>query len=387
MDRNDAFLDRVEADLLVDYAAPVAEVLGRNDSLECLFEVPSTSPREGHSAPNQARGDAVGMGDFRMVRVIGMGASSRVVQVSNRDNGQMYAIKIMSKHMLMQDEKTVERIVTEKRILSKLSHPFVVSLHWAFQTDGHLFMVLDYCAGGELFYHFDRVGAFSEPDARFYASEILLGLGYLHQQGILYRDLKLENCLLDIDGHVRLTDFGLSRDGVSEAELCESHVGTWTYISPEMIRREGHGFPLDFYCLGCLLHLLLTEKVPHETSNPRSMYMRRRNGSTLLMPTGFSEEVCDLLAQLLDSLPSQRLCRADAAQKHPWFQGVDFARVLQKLPQPAFPTFPPINPAAHEGGNFDSSLGYDLSQSFCNEPRDSGAIAGFSKMDSGFSNC
>merc|ERR1719159_1733776 len=178
----------------------------------------------------------------------------------------------MNKRKLMSDEKTVERVMTEKRILAKLSHPFVVSLYWAFQNDAHLFLVLDYCAGGELFNHFHVRGKFTETDSRFYVSEILLGLEYLHQQGILYRDLKLENCLLDIGGHVCLTDFGLSKDNVTETNLCDSFVGTPTYISPEMLRYESHGLPLDFYCLGCLLYILITERIPHFTTTLRHMY-------------------------------------------------------------------------------------------------------------------
>merc|ERR1719208_15534 len=115
-------------------------------------------------------------------------------------------------------------------------------------------MVLDFCAGGELFFHLQQRAKFQEVDVRFYASEILLGLEYLHLQGILYRDLKPENCLLDGQGHLRLTDFGLSKEADAaevRSALSQSFVGTVLYLSPEMIRREGHGFALDFYCLGC----------------------------------------------------------------------------------------------------------------------------------------
>ncbi|CAE8636221.1 unnamed protein product, partial [Polarella glacialis] len=123
--------------------------------------------------------------------------------------------------------------------------------------------VLDFCGGGELFFHMLQRGRFEECDAMFYFCEILLGVEYLHSQQVLYRDLKPENCLLDDDGHIRLTDFGLSKDNLTQSALFTSFVGTAGYLSPEMVARQGHGYPLDYYCLGCLLYCLLTGSLPH----------------------------------------------------------------------------------------------------------------------------
>merc|ERR1719433_808581 len=145
-------------------------------------------------------------------------------------------------------------------------------------------MVLDYCEGGELFYHLQRRGFFDEADSKFYISEILLGLEYLHSQGILYRDLKPENCLLDAEGHVRLTDFGLSKDNLTNSALFQSFVGTVLYLSPEMIRREGHGQALDFYCLGCLVYVLLTGSLPHFAGDVSQMLAKRAKGEAIEMP-------------------------------------------------------------------------------------------------------
>lgn len=295
----------------------------------------------------------------------------------------MYAIKAMNKRKMMGTEKTVEFVMTEKRILAKLAHPFIVGLYWAFQDDARLYLVLDYCAGGELHYHFQRIGKFSESDTRFYASEILLGLEYLHRRNILYRDLKLENCLLDSEGHIRLTDFGLSRDNVTETDVCETLVGTPNYISPEMLRKEGYGLPLDFYCFGCLLYMLLTESVPHFSNNLKQMYARRKNGTSCELPEELSKEVGELLMGLLETVPSQRLCQADAVKNHAWFAGVDFELVFRKVPQPAFPSFPPINPSLHSEDNFDPT--FDKMNPRLSPPkplRDAAyTIAGFSKMD------
>jgi len=220
-------------------------------------------------------------------------------------------------------------------------------------------MVLDYCAGGELFYHLQRRGKFSEPDSRFFICEILLGLEYLHSQGILYRDLKPENCLLDASGHLRLTDFGLSKENLTTSTLFQSFVGTVLYLSPEMIRREGHGLALDFYCLGCLLYVLLTGSLPHFTGDVHQMCSRRAKGESFEAPRNSSSEAVDLLEQLLEADPAKRLGtqrQALAVKEHPWFTQVDWLKVYRKEKQAVFPNFPPIDPARTPDKCFSSEF-------------------------------
>uniref|UniRef100_A0A7S1L7A8 Protein kinase domain-containing protein n=1 Tax=Alexandrium catenella TaxID=2925 RepID=A0A7S1L7A8_ALECA len=347
--------DAVEEQLLVEYGQEIFSVIREGDCLECVFEV--QAPSLGGKAAQQ--GDRIGIGDFRIVRVLGTGASCRVVQVEHRKSGCAYAVKVMSKRKLVTNEKRLERAITEKRVLSRLSHPFVVSLHWAFQTRCHLFMVLDYCAGGELFYHLQRRGRFAEVDCRFYISEILLGLEYLHSQGILYRDLKPENCLLDGDGHVRLTDFGLSKENLTKSTLFSSFVGTVLYLSPEMIRREGHGYALDFYCLGCLVYVLLTGSLPHFNGDLKQMVAKRASGEAFALPRECSRTCKHLLERLLEPDPTRRLgtqTQALEVKEHPWFKHVDFIRVYRKEPQQVFPNFPPIDPRRAEGQCFSSEF-------------------------------
>eukprot|EP00928_Gymnodinium_smaydae_P014722 TRINITY_DN15419_c0_g1_i1.p1 TRINITY_DN15419_c0_g1~~TRINITY_DN15419_c0_g1_i1.p1 ORF type:complete len:487 (-),score=102.36 TRINITY_DN15419_c0_g1_i1:60-1520(-) len=339
--------DDQESGLLVDYGASVMECLEDGDCLECLFEVVGASAAVRGGAPGAQGADRVGIGDFRIVRVLGTGASCRVMEVMHKGNNQHYAVKVMSKRKIVTHEKKLERAIAEKRLLARLSHPFVVKLQWAFQTQTHLFMVLDYCAGGELFYHLQRRGKFNEPDTRFYVSEILLGLEYLHSQGILYRDLKPENCLLDERGHVRLTDFGLSKENLTNSALFQSFVGTVLYLSPEMIRREGHGMPLDFYCLGCLVYVLLTGTLPHFTGDVKEMCARRAKGEAFEPPRNCSPAASDLCERLLAADPALRLGsrgQAMEVKEHMWFDDVDFIRVYRKEPQPIFPNFPPIEP-------------------------------------------
>merc|ERR1719421_2383607 len=213
----------------------------------------------------------------------------------------------MLKDRVLSHEKRLERVITEKRVLSRLEHPFVVKLHWAFQTGTHLFLVLDFCPGGELFFQMTRRGKFEEKDAMFYFCEILLGLEYLHTQNILYRDLKPENCLLDAEGHIRLTDFGLSKDNLTHSALFTSFVGTAGYLSPEMVARQGHGFPLDYYCLGCLLYCLLTGSLPHYEGDYKAMIQRRVKGEPCAFPSWIKPDAQTLLNGLLAPDPEARL--------------------------------------------------------------------------------
>jgi len=235
-----------------------------------------------------------------------------------------------------------------------------VSLHWAFQTSSHLFLVLDFCSGGELFFHMQERGRFAECDARFFFCEILLGLEYLHSQQILYRDLKPENCLLGADGHVRLTDFGLSKECLShDRPVFTSFVGTAGYLCPEMVGRQGHGFPLDYYCLGCLLYCLLTGSLPHYEGDYKAMIQRRIKGEQCSYPPWIMHDAQRILNGLLAPDPASRLGTARGAievKEHPWLEDVDWARVYRREAQPCFPNFPPVVPNQDVHANFASEF-------------------------------
>ena len=148
--------------------------------------------------------------DFEMIKVIGRGGFSRVLLCRKKDTGRLYAMKILKKSKLIR-EKKVKPILSERAVLEQLDHPFIVKLHWAFQSKEELFFILDICTGGELFFHLNNFKRFPEPLARFYFSEILLGLEYLHNKDIVYRDIKPENILVDIEGHIKIADFGLAK--------------------------------------------------------------------------------------------------------------------------------------------------------------------------------
>lgn len=150
--------------------------------------------------------------DFELLKVIGMGAFGKVLQVQNKQSNQILAMKIISKRLLRRKAGYIENVQAERNILKRVNHPFVVKMHCSFQTKEKLFIIMDFLAGGELFLRLGREGIFLEKDAAFYLAEIVLGVDHLHSLGILHRDLKPENILLGNDGHICLTDFGLAKD-------------------------------------------------------------------------------------------------------------------------------------------------------------------------------
>ena len=177
--------------------------------------------------------------DFELLKVIGMGAFGKVLQVRNKQSAQILAMKIISKRQLRKKSGYIENVQAERNILKRVNHPFVVKMHCSFQTREKLFILMDFLAGGEMFLRLGREGIFLEKDAAFYLAEMISGVDHLHTLGILHRDLKPENILLCNDGHICLTDFGLAkdfgtdwsdRDGSDDQERARTICGTQEYM-------------------------------------------------------------------------------------------------------------------------------------------------------------
>jgi serine/threonine protein kinase len=186
--------------------------------------------------------------------------------VKKKSNGQIYALKVLSKHMIIGQNLT-KYAYTEKNVQSLLNHPFIVKLLCSFQTSAKLFLVCDYCRGGDLGHVLQRDKRFSEERARIYLAEILLAIEELHNREIIYRDLKPDNVVVDEEGHALLTDFGLSKEGVKSTDYTQSFCGSVAYLAPEMLRRAGHGRSVDWYLLGVLLYEMLVGVPPYFNRN------------------------------------------------------------------------------------------------------------------------
>ena len=321
----------------------------RLDTLNLSAELEAVFVRDTLSVGSSGKPTKIGASDFEFIRLLGEGATCKVFQVKRKKNGKMYAVKVLDKARILGNYRKVEQALTERQVLVEVRHPFIVQLHYTFQTRSELYFVLEFCCGGELFFHLSKRGRFDEPTAKFYFCEVLLGLEYLHARNILYRDLKLENILLDEEGHVRLTDFGVSKLGKASTDKFTSVVGTREYFSPEMIKREGYGKPYDFYCLGCVLYIMLTGSLPYFQGNWTEMYQKRVSGGVLRFPKGVPALAMDMCARLLDRDPKARLGSkggAEEVRQHAWVQDVDWEKVYSKQ------ILPPILPK-NNADNFD----------------------------------
>lgn len=252
---------------------------------------------------------------------------------SGEEKGQLFAMKILRKTHLLKKQQ-ISRTRTERKVLSIVDHPFIMKLHFAFQTEDRLFLVLDYCAGGELFFHLSRHKRFSEGWTRFYTAELLLALEHLHSKGIIYRDLKPENILLDSSGHVKLGDFGLAKSHIRHPfEGARSRVGTPEYMAPEVIKKMGHGFTVDYWGLGMVTYEMMTGLPPWYTED-RSKIFKRLLRAPLSFPNNieFSPHLVNFIASLLNRSPHQRLGvrGAHSVKVHGFFRRLDFKLVEQR---------------------------------------------------------
>lgn len=188
-------------------------------------------------------------------------------------------------------------MTAERNVMSKISHPFIVKMHRAFQSDAKLYFVLDFLNGGELLFHLRKEGRFTENKTRFYASEVILAVEHLHKNGIIYRDLKPENILLGEDGHLKLTDFGLSKTGIMGSNQAYTFCGTPEYLAPEVVSGKGHSKSVDWWCLGLLLYEMLSGSHPFKSKrkNRKQIFNQITDNAVEMLP-GFSEEAADLIS-------------------------------------------------------------------------------------------
>jgi len=231
--------------------------------------------------------------DFEALQELGKGSFGEVFLVQKRDSGLRFAMKVLRKDKII-GQNLLKYALTERNVLSYVEHPFIVKLHYAFQTAERLFLVLDYCSGGDMGWHLRREKRFNEYRARIYMCEIILALEDLHKRNIVFRDLKPDNVLLDEDGHIRLTDFGLSKENLHENELSKSFCGSVAYLAPEMLTRTGHGRAVDWYLLGVLMYEMLVGQPPYFAPSKEQLFHNIQRGK-LKLPAFVSQEAKSLL--------------------------------------------------------------------------------------------
>lgn len=298
----------------------------------------------------------VSVDDFDLLKVLGKGSFGKVMMVRKKDTQKIYALKTLRKAALVKRNQLMHT-KTERSILQSIKHPFLTSLTYAFQTPDKLYLVMDYCGGGELFFWLKKDRRFSQNKARLFAAEIILALQELHSHDIIYRDLKPENILLDLEGHIKLTDFGLSKEAVSGAGSVggtKTFCGTPEYLAPEILENKGHGKAVDWWSLGTLIYEMLTGLPPFYDQNMQRMYDKILN-APLRFPSFMSAEAKDLLTGLLTRKVSDRLgsgpTDAEEIKAHPFFRGIDWEAVMRKEVVPEFK--PPNRLGSIDTSNFD----------------------------------
>ncbi|TAQ89182.1 hypothetical protein B7494_g2496 [Chlorociboria aeruginascens] len=308
--------------------------------------------------------------DFQLVRTLGTGTFARVwlVRLANpadEDSDKVYALKVLRKVEVIK-LKQVDHVNHERSVLSDVAgHPFITTLITSFSDYDSLYMLLDYCPGGEVFSYLRKAKRFSENTSRFYAAEIVLILEFLHErEGVAYRDLKPENLLLDAEGHIKLVDFGFAKrlgnsklkssnrivegDGTSiDNSKGETYTlcGTPEYLAPEVIQSKGHTTAVDWWALGILIYEFLTGYPPFWNSNPMEIYKQ-----IVSKPVSFpaepaiSLEAKDLIRQFCTVDRSHRLGNisggAAKVKSHPFFRGVLWDEVYYRKYRG--PIIPPI---------------------------------------------
>lgn len=294
-----------------DLANMVEEPIS-NDKETNLLPVVNEAAEEHQEETGQKR--YVTPKDFELLKVIGQGAFGKVLQVRNKQSKKVLAMKVISKRLLKRKSGYIENVHAERNILTKVRHPFVVTMHCSFQTKEKLFIIMDFLAGGELFLRIGREGIFLEKTAAFYLAECILALDHLHTHGVLHRDLKPENILLGSDGHVCLTDFGLAKDfgkGGFQTEDDESKAltvcGTQEYMAPEMVARKGYGRAADWWSLGCIAFEMISGLPPFQSRMGAKDLFRKIMTEKVKMPSGSSAAACKLLKGLLNRNVSARL--------------------------------------------------------------------------------
>ncbi|XP_060925398.1 protein kinase C delta type-like [Limanda limanda] len=312
-------------------------------------------------------------------KVLGKGSFGKVLLAELKGQGKFFAVKVLKKDVVLMDDD-VDCTMVEKRVLALAwENPFLTHLYSTFQSKEHLLFVMEYLNGGDLMFHIQDKGRFDLNRATFYGAEIIVGLQFLHSKGIIYRDLKLDNVMLDKDGHIKIADFGMCKENVFGEARATTFCGTPDYIAPEILLGQKYTFSVDWWSFGVLIYEMLIGQSPFQGDDEDELFESIRT-DTPHYPRWISKEAKNLIELLFDRDPSRRLGVVGDIRKHPFFKSINWPALERREMDPPFK---PKVKSASDCSNFDREFLSEkprLSHADKNliDSMDQSAFAGFS---------
>lgn len=297
---------------------------------------PSHAHREKHHRPK------VGLDDFNFIAVLGRGNFGKVMLGRSYRTKKLCAVKVLKKDMIIENGE-IASMQAEKKVFliaNRARHPFLINLHCCFQTANRIYFVMEYVSGGDLMWHVQK-STFSQRRAKFYAAEVLLALEYLHDNGIVYRDLKLDNIMLNVDGHIKIADYGLCKPDMEYGKTTNTFCGTPEFMAPEILREQHYTRAVDWWAFGVLLYQMLLGKSPFRGEDEDEVFNAILTDEPLF-PIQMASEAVGLLESLLNKDPVTRLGSGPRDSKdikeHAYFRNINFDDIENlKVPPPYIP--------------------------------------------------
>lgn len=364
-ENNDQFIDSTENEMPIDDHSLQPE------------EVPVHLPRSYGRVGNQ---------DFMIISTLGKGGFGKVLLVkkkTGKDAGVNYAMKVVKKVSILRSEKDTTHQLAERSILEQVKHEFIVDMKYAYQTEGTLYLILEFAQGGELFSLLERQHTFDDSWASFYLAEIALALGHLHSVGVIYRDLKPENVLLSGKGHVKLADFGLCKQNIFHGDMSSTFCGTVEYMAPEVIKNRGHGKEVDWWSLGTLMYDMMNGNPPFQGETRDATIKQVVSGRLVFVQGAYlSKAAKHLILYLLKRDRGQRLGYGvedyKAVIKHPFFNRIDFDKLIRlEITPPYVPDLRSDTDLSQFDERF-TNMGYGQSVEVRPDPQHNTVFQGFS---------
>ncbi|XP_031566552.1 protein kinase C delta type-like [Actinia tenebrosa] len=321
------------------------------DIYEALWD--AVSPRANVEDKSKFNLKQCHIDDFNLLKVLGKGSFGKVLLCELKGANKYFAIKALKKDVVLEDDD-VECTLVERRVLALATrHPFLTHMHSAFQSIDHLFFVMEYLNGGDLMFHIQSSGKFDERRSRFYAAEIVCGLEFLHELGVVYRDLKLDNILLDSEGHIKLADFGMCKENVLDGKKASTFCGTPDYIAPEILKNWKYDSSVDWWSFAVLLYEMLIGQSPFAGEDEEDLFDSICRDK-VHYPKWISDDAVSILVQLFERTPIERLGYRHGT--NPNIRGHKFFRTINWTKLEARQIEPPFKPKVKDPkdtSNFD----------------------------------